>query len=309
MPPLNLLSLVGNTPLVELPRISPKPGIRIFAKLEGQNPTGSVKDRVALALVEQAERRGKLKAGDTIVEASSGNTGLALAFVAKQKGYKAVVALPRHVAPSIRDLLHMYGVEIVWCDGGMDNAIRTARALAQERGYFPLGQFSDEANVEVHYRTTGKEILDALPQVDAFVAGIGTSGTAMGVGRRLREANPEVQIIGIEPRPGEYLQGLRPIGEGFMPPLLRLGQLSGRFMVDSATAFECARLVAREEGILAGASGGAALHGALRVAQRMERGNIVAMFADGGWKYLPSRPWAGLESPETQAALDDVHWW
>ena len=309
MSPLNLLALVGNTPLVELPRISPKPGVRIFAKLEGQNPTGSVKDRVALALVEQAERRGVLRPGATIVEASSGNTGLALAFVAKQKGYKVVVVLPRHVAPSIRDLLQLYGVETVWCDGGMDNAISTARGLAQERGYFPLGQFSDEVNIEAHYRTTGKEILDALPQVDSFVAGIGTGGTVMGVGRRLREANRHVQIIGIEPKPGEHLQGLRPIGEGFIPPLLQLSQLNGRFMVDSATAFECARLVAREEGILAGASSGAALHGALRVAQRMERGNIVVMFADGGWKYLPSRPWANAETTKEQAALDDVHWW
>jgi cysteine synthase B len=304
-----LLKLVGKTPLVELRALSPKPGVRIFAKLEGQNPTGSIKDRVALALVEAAERRGDLKPGDTIVEASSGNTGIALAFVAKQRGYRAHIVLPRGVAPSIYDLLRMYDVEMTWCeaDGGMKRAIDTAQEMASARGFKLLGQFTERANIDVHYQTTGPEILDDLPEVDAFIAGIGTSGTIMGVGKRLREARPDVRIIGIEPKLGERLQGLRSLEEGFLPPLLDLKALDGRFIVDSASAFDCARRVARAEGILAGASAGATLHVAFKVAERIERGNIVVMFADGGWKYLPARPWDATEKRDDQ--LDEIHWW
>ncbi len=304
-----LLKLVGNTPLVELRALSPKPGVRIYAKLEGQNPTGSIKDRVALALVEAAERRGDLKPGDTIVEASSGNTGIALAFVAKQRGYKAHIVLPRGVAPSIYDLLRMYDVEMTWCeaDGGMRRAIDTAQEMAAARGFTPLGQFTERANTDVHYKTTGAEILADLPEVDVFIAGIGTSGTIMGVGKRLREARPNVRIIGIEPKLGERLQGLRSLEEGFLPPLLDLKALDGRFIVDSASAFDCAKRVARAEGILAGASAGATLHVAFKVAERIEKGNIVVMFADGGWKYLPSRPWDVTEKRDDH--LDEIHWW
>ncbi len=304
-----LLKLVGNTPLVELRAISPKPGVRIYAKLEGQNPTGSIKDRVALALVEAAERRGELMPGDTIVEASSGNTGIALAFVAKQRGYKAHIVLPRGVAPSIYDLLRMYDVEMTWCeaDGGMRRAIDTAQELAAARGFKPLGQFTERANVDVHYKSTGAEILKDVPEVDVFIAGIGTSGTIMGVGKRLREARPNVRIIGIEPKLGERLQGLRSLEEGFLPPLLDLKALDGRFIVDSASAFDCAKRVARAEGILAGASAGATLHVAFKVAERIEKGNIVVMFADGGWKYLPSRPWDVPAKGDDQ--LDEIHWW
>ncbi len=305
----NLLGLIGNTPLIELQRLSTKPGVRIFAKLEGQNPTGSIKDRVALALVEAAELRGALKPGDTIVEASSGNTGLALAFVAKQKGYKARVVLPKGIAPNIGDLLALYGVQVTWVAprGGMKLAIDTARELCENEGCVPLGQFVDEANVETHYSSTGREIVEALPEIDHFIAGIGTSGTIMGVGRRLREANPDVQIIGIEPKPGEKLQGLRSLQEGFIPPLLDLTALDGRFMVDSASAFESAQMVAKCEGIFVGASSGATLNVALRLAERLERGNIVVMFADGGWKYLPARPWRAAQ--RHSANLDNIHWW
>lgn len=309
VPTSDLLQLIGQTPLVELKRLSPKPGIRIFAKLEGQNPSGSVKDRIALALVEAAERRGALRPGATIVEASSGNTALALAFVAKQKGYQARVVLPRGIAPNIGDLLALSGVRITWVDavGGMKVAIDTARELAAAGECVPLGQFTEAANVQAHYQTTGVEIAAALDQIDYFVAGIGTGGTIMGVGRRLRESNPEVKLIGIEPKLGERLQGLRNLQEGFIPPLLDLAFLDGRFMVDAASAFACAQDVARLEGIFGGASAGAAVHVAQRLAERVERANIVLMFADAGWKYLPARPWRAAQRQSQN--LDNIHWW
>ena len=304
-----LLGLIGNTPLVELPRFSPKPGIRIFAKLEGQNPSGSVKDRIVLAMVEQAERTGMLKPGGAIVEASSGNTGIALAMVGKQKGYKVKVVIPRQVAPSIKDILELYEAEVVWCEplAGMKGAIDLAREHADADGHYLLGQFSDATNVETHYQGTGREIVDALPEVDVFVAGIGTGGTVMGVGKRLREANPDVRIIGVEPRLGEQVQGLRSLSEGFIPPLLDLDQLDGRFLVDSAAAMETARNVIRAEGILAGVSAGATLNAALRLAERMDKGNIVVMFSDGAWKYLPAQPWSA--ATERDESLHETHWW
>ncbi|MCH7552773.1 MAG: cysteine synthase family protein [Chloroflexi bacterium] len=305
----DLLTLVGSTPLVELPRLSPKPGIRTFAKLEGQNPTGSVKDRIAKALVEEGEAQGLLNPGDTIVEASSGNTAIALAFIARQRGYRARVVLPRGVAPSIPDLLAIYDVEITWCrhEGGMRRAIDAAEEIAQAEGLYLLGQFKREANVEAHYLTTGREIASALPRIDAFVAGIGTGGTIMGVGRRLKETHPGVRIIGVEPKLGEQLQGLRSIEEGFVPPLLDLDMLDGRYLVDTASSFRRVKEVVAMEGILAGASSGATLHAALRVAEGMDEGNIVVMFSDSGWKYIPARPWQDADAGSE--ALDEVHWW
>ena len=303
------LSLIGNTPLVELPRLSPKPGIRIFAKLEGQNPTGSVKDRIALALVEAAERCGDLKPGATIVEASSGNTAISLALVAKQKGYAVRVVIPKGVAPSIGDVLELYGTDVLWCEPrvGMKGAIELAGQMAETHGYYSLSQFTDPVNLETHYATTGAEIAQQLPSVDVLVAGIGTGGTIMGVGRRLREHNPDVRLIGVEPRLGERLQGLRTLAEGFVPPLLDFEKLDGRFLVDSASALAVCQKIVQLEGIIAGVSSGATLHAALRVAQRMDRGNVVVMFSDGGWKYLPARPWDAAR--EGALALDDVHWW
>lgn len=309
MPISTLLSLIGNTPLIELPHLSPKAGIRIFAKLEGQNPSGSIKDRIALAMVEQAEDNGGLKAGDTIIEASSGNTAIALALIAKQRGYKVRVIIPGEVAPSIGDLLELYGAEITWCEprAGMKGAIDLAMEMAQVQGYHYLGQFDNRINLDTHYRTTGEEIAVALPQVDVLVAGIGTGGTITGVGKRLRESNPNLQIVGVEPRMGEALQGLRSLSEGYVPPLLDLTQLNRRFLVDSASAIDTSHLIVEKEGLLAGISSGATLHAALRVAKDMEEGNIVVMFSDGGWKYLPARPWdaarAGTED------LDETHWW
>ena len=305
----SLLDLIGRTPLVELTRLAPKPGIRIFAKLEGGNPSGSVKDRIVLAMIEAAEELGELHPGDTIVEASTGNTAIALALVAKQKGYNVKVVLPRGVVPSIADILRLYGAEIEWCEpsAGMRGAIETAKDIARQDGHHELGQFTHDANVEAHYRTTGAEIAAAMDNVDLFVAGIGTGGTIMGVGRRLRERWPNVRIIGVEPRLGERLQGLRSLVEGYIPPLLDLDQLDGRFLVDSVSAIGTARAVVEAEGIFAGVSSGATLNCALRVSERMESGNIVVMFSDGGWKYLPARPWDA--AGEGDEALDEVHWW
>ncbi len=304
-----LLAQIGDTPLVELTRLQPRPGVRLFAKLEGQNPTGSVKDRVALALVEDAERRGRLRPGQTIVEASSGNTGISLTMVARRKGYDVRIVLPREIAPSIGDALALFGADCIWCPKcvGMDDAIRRAHELSEKHGWYPLGQFDQPANVNAHYQGTGGELLAQLPQIDALVAGIGTGGTVMGVGRRLREANPDVKVIGVEPVLGDRLQGLRSLTSGFRPPLLDLDRLDGRILVNAASAISAAKELATTEGICAGISAGATLHAARKVAQRMESGNIVLIFSDGGWKYLPARPWEAAHAGDKR--LDDMHWW
>ena len=306
-----LAALVGSTPLIELRNLSPRPGVRLFAKLEGQNPSGSVKDRIAVAMLDAAEESGALKPGATLVEASTGNTAIALAALAPRRGYRVRVVLPRGIVPSIADILDLYGAEIEWCEpeAGMRGAIRRVQELAEQPGYYAVGQFSDPANVSCHYATTGEEIARAMGEadVDVFVAGIGTGGTITGVARRLRERWPDVQIVGVEPRLGERLQGLRSLSEGYIPPLLDLGLLNRRFLVDSASAIAAARDVMRAEGVFAGVSSGAALHSALRVAEGMESGNIVMMFSDGAWKYLPSRPWDATGADAE--ALDEVHWW
>jgi len=308
MLPIDLFNHPQTTPLVELQNITPKPGVRLFAKLEGQNPSGSIKDRVVHAIIRDAESRGTIRPGDTIIEASSGNTAIALAMVAKQKGYTAHVILPEGVVPSVVDLLNLYGARITWCEpqAGLKGAIEIARQMAEEFGYYPLSQFSSSVNIETHYNTTGQEIVEALPSVDVFVAGIGTGGTIMGVGKRLRESHPNALIVGVEPQMGERLQGLRSLSEGFIPPLLDLKKIDSRFIVDNANALKTVRLIAEAEGIFPGVSSGATLYAAMRIAQRIDHGNIVMMFADSGWKYLPSRPWGGKES---DSSLDDVHWW
>ena len=304
-----VLDLVGNTPIVELVRFNPKPGVRIFAKLEGQNPSGSIKDRIVLAMVEDAEAKGEIKQGDTIVEASSGNTAIALALVAKQKGYRVEVVIPGEVAPSIGDLLELYGATITWCEpvAGMKGAIDIAKDIASKPNCHYLGQFDNEINLMTHYSKTAQEIIDTGINIDVLVAGIGTGGTITGLSRRLREVNPGIEVVGIEPKLGESLQGLRSMSEGYVPPLVDLGMLDGRFLVDSATAISFARSITDKEGILAGVSAGAGLHVALRLAETRAKANILIMFSDGGWKYLPASPWeAALQGKES---LDDIHWW
>ncbi|MCB9759952.1 MAG: cysteine synthase family protein [Alphaproteobacteria bacterium] len=304
-----LLAHVGDTPLVELPRLSPKPGVRLFAKLEGHNPSGSVKDRIALAMVEQAEAQGRLAPGGTLVEASTGNTAIALAMVARQKGYRLKVVIPEGVVPSIADILCLYGVEVLWCAprAGMRGAIDEALRLADAHGWVATRQFDNPVNPRVHHDTTGAELLRELPDIDVFVAGIGTGGTLMGVGCRLMEHNPGVALVGVEPRMGEHLQGLRSLDDGYCPPLVDLDILSARYLIPADRALRATRRLVEVEGVLAGVSGGATLHAALRYAERIERGNVVFMVSDGGWKYLPAKPWDAAEAEDS--GLDETHWW
>ncbi|MBL76288.1 MAG: cysteine synthase B [Chloroflexi bacterium] len=304
-----LFGIVGNTPIVELRNISPNPKVRIFAKLEGQNPSGSIKDRIVLAMMEEAEKQGFLREGDTIVEASTGNTAIAVSALAPRRGYKVHVILPRGIVPSIADILALYGSEIEWVDpkAGMGGALDRAQELILKPRHYALGQFTNSTNVQCHYKTTGTEIVNQMENLDVFIAGIGTGGTIMGVGRRLRENWPDIKIIGVEPRLGEKLQGLRSLSEGFIPPLLDLSFLNGRFMVDSADAISTVKKIIASEGIFSGISCGATLHTALRVAETMQQGNILTMFSDGAWKYLPSKPWDAAEAKD--AELDEVHWW
>ncbi|MBI2911616.1 MAG: cysteine synthase family protein [Chloroflexi bacterium] len=305
-----LLDAIGNTPLVELRHLSPRPEVRLWAKLEGHNPTGSLKDRIARAMVERAERRGDLTTAHTILEATSGNTGISLALVGKLKGYRVKVVMPENVSPERRELLEAYGAEVVLCDGGKgtNGAIEVAREMARDPRYFMPYQYGNEANPRAHYETTGAEILQALPEVDVFMAGLGTGGTLMGVGRRLREHNPSLKVIAVEPHPGELVQGLRSLDDGFIPPIVDLSQLDGKVLVRARDAFVGTRRLMDEEGIFAGISSGSVLQGALRMAQRIERGNIVLLLADGGWKYLSTHLWSQpIEALEQE--LDSKVWW
>ncbi len=305
------LETIGRTPLVELRHCSPKPGIRLFAKLEGQNPSGSVKDRIAGAMVTAAEREGRLRPGDTLVAASTGNTGIALAMVGRLRGYSVRVLMPENVAPEIMSTLSAFGaqVEPVPALLGMRRAIELGRELAAREGWQLLDQFADPNNALAHYDTTGREVLEQLPQVDVFVAGLGTGGTLMGVGRRLKEANPRTQVIAAEPHPGSQLQGLRSLAEGFIPPILDLEVLDGKILVRSGPAFRAAAELMRREAIFAGVSSGAVLHAALKVAQRLSRANVVLLLADGGWKYLSTNLWTQPPPAGEAEELDEIVWW
>lgn len=305
-----LLSRIGNTPLIPLSHCSPRSGIRLWAKLEWFNPSGSVKDRIAWYMLAHAEQQGIIQPGDTIVEATTGNTGIALTLVGRRKGYRVKTVVPRNVMPEIHELLEAHGAEVIWGPPGegVRGAIRMARDIATTSGHYVLDQFGNAANVEAHYLTTGAEIVQALPEVDVFVAGLGTGGTITGVGRRLREHNPHVQLVALEPHLGTGVQGLRSLEEGFIPPILDLEQLNGKILVHAKEAFFWTRELARREGLFAGLSSGAALYGALKWAQRLERANIVVLFADGGWKYLSTGLWHD-PSIDNREGLDDTVWW
>jgi cysteine synthase len=308
------LSAVGNTPLVELPRMSPKPGVRIFAKLEEQNPTGSVKDRVALSMVEAAEDSGELMPGQRILEPTSGNTGIALAMIGKVKGYPVSVVMPRSATPERVELLRMYGADIIFSPGnlGSNGAVAQARELAErDPSIFMPFQYANEANPGAHYCGTAVEILEQVPdgQVDAFVAGLGTGGTLMGNGRRLRETNPDVQIVAAEPLQGDPVMGLRSLEDGYTPPILDIRELDRKVLVSNAESVLALRKLLDLEGIFAGVSAGASLAVARRVAAEMEDGqNVVVLFADGGSKYLS----AGLYTTpmeQLEAEMEERVWW
>jgi [CysO sulfur-carrier protein]-thiocarboxylate-dependent cysteine synthase len=298
----SLLDLIGNTPLVELRRLSP-PGRVIYAKLEGQNPTGSVKDRVALKMVEEAD----LQPGQELLEPTSGNTGISLALVAKLKGLKLTCVMPSNATPERRALLELYGATIIESPGelGSNGAVRMAQEIADgDDRYVMLFQYGNEANPRAHYEGTGAEIARELPRLDAFVAGLGTGGTLMGTGRRLREAFPDVQIVAAEPLPGDPVMGLRSLEDGYVPPILDVSQLDRKLLVSNAESAAAVRVLLEREGLFAGVSAGAAVHVARRIADELPEGAVVvALLADGGWKYLSAPFWAGEEIDEA------VLWW
>ena len=308
----DLIASIGNTRLVELPRLSPSRAVRLFAKLEGDNPTGSVKDRIARLMVERGEAEGALRPGMTILESTSGNTGIALAMIGRVKGYPVKLVMPDNLTPERAELLHVYGAEIVYSPGeeGSNGAVHMAQQIvAAEPGrYFYPYQYGNAANPEAHYQTTGPEIIADLPEITHFVGGLGTGGTLMGVGRRLREYNPQIQIVAAEPLPGELVQGLRSLEDGFVPPILDTSKLDRRILVSNRDSVVGMRLLAEREGIFAGVSSGANLHVALRVARELERANIVVLVCDGGWKYLSARLWTA-ELPELEEAMERSVWW
>ncbi len=290
----SVLEMIGNTPLLELKSFSPRPGVEIYAKLEGQNPTGSVKDRVALKMIQEAEASGKLYPGCVLLEPTSGNTGISLAMIARVKGYQFIAVMPDNVTRERRQLLELYGAQIIFSDGaqGSNGAVRKAQELAQQNEqYVMLYQYGNQANPRAHYEGTAVEIIRDLPDVDVFVAGLGTGGTLTGTARRLKEHNPAIRIVAAEPMQGEGVQGLRSLEDGFIPPVLDQSVLDAKILVKSIDSVRRTRQLKDQEGIFAGPSCGAALHAALRVASTIEHGKIVVLLADGGWKYLSEDLW------------------
>ncbi|NBE92494.1 cysteine synthase [Nonomuraea sp. KC401] len=310
----SLIDSVGRTPLVGLPRLSPSAEVRIWAKLEDRNPTGSVKDRPALWMIQEAEKNGRLTPGCTILEPTSGNTGISLAMSAKLKGYNLICVMPENTSEERRQLLRMWGAEIISSPaaGGSNEAVRVAKELAEKNpSWVMLYQYGNPANWRSHYDSTGPEILEDLPTVTHFVAGLGTTGTLMGVGRFLRERVPDVQIVAAEPRYGELVYGLRNVDEGFIPELYDESVLTTRFSVGSADALRRTRELLAAEGIFAGVSTGAALHAALGVARKAvkagERADIAFVVADGGWKYLSTGAYEGTLA-EAEDRLEGQLW-
>jgi [CysO sulfur-carrier protein]-thiocarboxylate-dependent cysteine synthase len=309
----SILGLIGETPLVGIHRLSPQPGVRLWAKLEGQNPGGSSKDRIAQKMIELAEREGVLRPGDTILEPSSGNTGIGLALVAKLKGYGLRIVLPDNVSVERRQLLEIFGAEVTLSPGeeGSNGAIRMAEKIAaDEPDYRLLFQYGNPANPLAHYEGTGPEIWRDCPEVDVFVAGLGTSGTLMGVGRYLKERNPAVKIVAVEPPAGELVQGLRNLDDGFVPPIFEASVLDRKTIVRPRDSIVWTRRLLDECGVFAGISSGAAVAGAVRYITQsgMTDGTVVTLLPDGGWKYLSSGAWTDdLDVVEERATR--INYW
>jgi [CysO sulfur-carrier protein]-thiocarboxylate-dependent cysteine synthase len=305
----SILELIGRTPLVELPRLSPKREVRLYAKLEAQNPTGSIKDRVALAMIEAAEASGELEPGRQLLEPTSGNTGISLALVAGLKGYPLTCVVPDNVTEERLRLLRLYGAEIITSPGaeGSNGAVRLALELGErEPWYFLPVQYGNEANPKAHYEGTGAEIAAELDRVDILVAGLGTGGTLMGAGRRLRESFPDIVVAAAEPLPGDPVMGLRSLEDGYVPPILDVSQLDRKLLVSNAEAVAGMRALLEREGIFAGISSGGVLHVARRLAEDLDEGVVVAILADGGWKYLSAPLW---EAEDVERAMEHALWW
>ena len=305
----SLLELVGNTPLVELPRITPKESVRIYAKLEGQNPTGSIKDRVAKSMIEAAEASGELEPGRELLEPTSGNTGISLALIAKLKGYPFTCVMLENATPERIKLLKLFGAEVLFSPGdlGTNGSVQMALELAErEPRYFMPFQYGNEANPRAHYEGTGAEIAEALDRVDVLVAGLGTGGTLMGTGDRLRESFPDLVVAAAEPLPGDPVMGLRSLEEGYTPPILDVAKLDRKVLVSNSESVVAVHTLLVREGIFAGVSSGAVVHVARRLAEELDEGVVVCVLADGGWKYMSAPFW---DADVDDEALDSTIWW
>jgi len=302
----NLLELVGNTPLVEL---KPVGNVQLYAKLEGQNPTGSIKDRIAKAMIEAAEAAGELEPGRELLEPTSGNTGISLALVAKLKGYPLTCVMPENATEERKRLLRLYGANIIFSPGeeGSNGAVRLALELAErDPRYFMPFQYANEANPRAHYDGTGAEIAEALDRVDVLVAGLGTGGTLMGTGERLRESFPDIVVAAAEPLPGDPVMGLRSLDDGYVPPILDVSKLDRKVLVSNEDSVHEVRRLLDEEGIFAGVSAGAVGQVARRLAAELDEGVVVAILADAGWKYLSADFW---DAEDVEQAMERTVWW
>jgi [CysO sulfur-carrier protein]-thiocarboxylate-dependent cysteine synthase len=305
----SVLDLVGGTPLVELPRLAPKPSVRLYAKLEGQNPTGSIKDRVAKAMIEAAEASGDLEPGRRLLEPTSGNTGISLALVAKLKGYPLTCVMPENVTEERTRLLALYGAELVFSPGseGSNGAVRLALELAErDPSVFMPFQYGNDANPRAHYEGTGAEIAEALDQVDVLVAGLGTGGTLMGTGDRLRESFPDIVVAAAEPLPGDPVMGLRSLEDGYVPPILDVTKIDRKLLVSNEESVAGLRALLDAEGIFAGVSSGAVVHVARRLADDLDEGAVVCILPDGGWKYLSADFWSAAD---VETSMERAVWW
>jgi cysteine synthase len=305
----SLLDLIGSTPLVELTHLSPKPSVQLFAKLEGQNPTGSIKERVAKGMIDAAEASGELQPGRRLLEPTSGTTGISLALIAKLRGYPLTCVMPENVTEERRRLLRLYGAEIVGSPGdeGSNGAVRLALDLAaRDTSFFMPFQYANQANPLAHYEGTGAEIAAVLDRVDAFVAGLGTGGTLMGAGERLRETFPEIVVAAAEPLPGDAVMGLRSLADGYVPPILDVTKLDRKLLVSNKESIAGLRLLLEREGIFGGVSSGAVIHAARRVASELEDGVVVCVLADGGWKYLSADFW---DADDVEPTMERSVWW
>jgi cysteine synthase len=306
----DILQAIGNTPLVGMPRMSPKSGVRLWAKLEGANPTGSTKDRIALKMVEAAEASGELTPDKTILEPTSGNTGIALAMVAARKGYGLTVVIPDNASEERVGLLRLFGAEIVFSDGdkGTNGSIEVARALAADEKYYMPFQYGNPANPLAHQEGTAQEIIRDLPEVTHFVGGMGTGGTLTGTGRGLHAHNPDVRIVAAEPELGDLVYGLRSLDAGFIPPIFDPDQIDRKFLVDSSSSLRTNRELTAKEGIFAGISSGAVVSVAQRIATEIAEGDVVCLLPDGGWKYLSTEAWAEDLATAEKGVAESL-WW